>query len=447
MLRLLPLLVFALLPAAVAAPVPAPAPPRPEFGANGLLTEADLEKVEFDSRLVKEDERVLEKELEEVKKVREVRKDEKERPEKERPENRFDVAVHIPRATFREGGPAPAYFVLRNNRARELGLRSRLDLCPEPRLYGGSTTFDIRDRATGKSVVTRLAACTHCGGGSLVDVPADGYYCLKVDVNHLAGQVLPPGRYEVEWGYRQFRAAPVSFTVIERDSGKPAPLAKRPALRFFHLREGDGDENGLQAEREDRAICWADSDLEWVHANGLAAALAVGQVGVYVPDIYTIPAADKLIEARAEWKPYRDGDRVAITLSAAVAGKMVEFDELPQLYLQLETPANSEDGDERELGERKRAASDALQLRTPLTIEVRLPDDWRSRVGPNGPARVSVLVVSKELELPRGDLRAIKQLDRLYKLNADEVPVWSGVVRTAPTALHLPLPMFAKPTR
>lgn len=331
--------------------------------------------------------------------------------------------------------------------ARELGLRSRLDLCPEPRLYGGSTTFDIRDRATGKSVVTRLAACTHCGGGSLVDVPADGYYCLEVDVNHLAGQVLPPGRYEVAWGYRQFRAAPVSFTVIERDSGKPAPLAKRPALRFFHLREGDGDENGLQAEREDRAICWADSDLEWVHASGLAAALAVGQVGVYVPDIYTIPAADKLIEARVEWKPYRDGDRVAITLSAAVAGKMVEFDELPQLYLQLETPANSEDGNERELGERKRAAKDALQLRTPLTIEVRLPDDWRSRVGPNGSARVSVLVVSKELELPRGDLRAIKQLDRLYKLNADEVPVWSGVVRTAPTARHLPLPMFAKPTR
>ena len=48
MLRRLPLLAFALLPAAVAAPVPPGA--RPEFGATGLLTRADLEKVRFDSR-------------------------------------------------------------------------------------------------------------------------------------------------------------------------------------------------------------------------------------------------------------------------------------------------------------------------------------------------------------------------------------------------------------
>ena len=48
MLRLLALLPLALLPVVVAAPVPRDA--RPEFGSNGLLARADLEKVAFDTR-------------------------------------------------------------------------------------------------------------------------------------------------------------------------------------------------------------------------------------------------------------------------------------------------------------------------------------------------------------------------------------------------------------
>ena len=150
MFRLLPLFAFALVPAAVAAPVPPGG--RVAFGSNGLLTAADLERVRFDSRPVKD---------EHVEKLKEPEEDAaKESPAKVRPKNRYDVAVHMPWAKFREGEPIPAYFVLRNNRGSTLGLRSRMDLCgPEPGLRGGACDFDIRDRATGQSVIAGLTVC------------------------------------------------------------------------------------------------------------------------------------------------------------------------------------------------------------------------------------------------------------------------------------------------
>src|SRR5215470_9204550 len=108
MLRLLPLLMFALLPAALAAPVPPGG--RVEFGSNGLVTRADLEKIKFDSRLVKDAEDFVER-----KPADEVR-----------PKNRYDVAVHMPWTKFRAGESIPAYFVLRNNRGYALRLDARL---------------------------------------------------------------------------------------------------------------------------------------------------------------------------------------------------------------------------------------------------------------------------------------------------------------------------------
>ena len=56
MFRLLPLLLLALLPAAVAAPVP-PGSDPPEFGASGLVTLADLQRVRFAAHEVKIDDR------------------------------------------------------------------------------------------------------------------------------------------------------------------------------------------------------------------------------------------------------------------------------------------------------------------------------------------------------------------------------------------------------
>ncbi len=438
MIRLLPLLAFAILPAAVAAPAPPAA--RTEFGTSGLLTSADLEKVKFDSRSVKDSERGAEskpeKEVEEARKVRDVAKG--DGPEKVRPANRYDVAVYMPATKFREGEPAPAYFVLRNNRDTVLGLRARIDMSePKPMLYGGGCRYDIRDRATGKSVLASLSASTHCGGGSLVDVPADGFYCVSADVNRLAGHVLPPGDYEVDWRYGNLGSAPITFTVREHAGAK---LPNRPALHFYHINPEFGEEE--RPETVGEPFRWRDCDLNQVGTDDFAAALAVGQHGTYVPDLHTIAKTDKLVEAWVEWKPYRDGDRVVVTLRAVPPYDRVCFEEVPQLHLQIETPADAHRDRAMQAADRKLAELErSTALVTPLTIEARLPTDWREHVGASGAARVSVLVVAKRVELPRwGDRLEKRQLAEKSVRRSDEAPpLWSGIVRSDTTELRFPL--------
>src|SRR5262249_56523724 len=81
-----PLLV--LFPSATAAPVPAEAD-RPAFGANGLLTRADLEKLRF-TALRDPD------------------------PREDRRGAGLAVAAHMPRARVRPPEPGPAGFRLKN---------------------------------------------------------------------------------------------------------------------------------------------------------------------------------------------------------------------------------------------------------------------------------------------------------------------------------------------
>ncbi len=440
MLRLLPLLALALVPAAVAAPVPPGG--RATFGANGLLAIADLEKVHFDTRPAKPD-----KDFPESKPAPEedAKEEAKENPAKVRPKNRYDLAVHMPWAKFREGEPAPAYFVLRNNRAQMLGLGSRMDLCgPTPHLRGGECRFDVRDRATGKSMVVLLCASTNCGGGDLVEVPADGFYCASGDLNQLAGRVLPPGEYEVDWRYGGLAAAPAAFTVLKAAGAKPEQLAKRGGLHFLRLMPGEDDAEFPATAGE--TLAWQNAELEGVGADEVAAALAVGPGGVYAPDVHAIPAADKLIEAWAEWRPYRDGDRVVVTLRAVPPYEKVAFADMPQLHLQVETP-DAEDAKQCQLMEQAKKADERARdaLVTPLTVEVRLPAGWREHAGATGATRIAVLVAAKPLELPRGGRGLQKVQDKLdrveHKATGERPPVWGGVVRTDFTELRSPLPL------
>jgi hypothetical protein len=435
MLRLLPLLALALIPAAVAAPVPPGG--RVEFGANGLLSRADLEKVVFDSRpLTREEEREFPDEAGPEEKEGDPREAQPEAPQRT---NRYDVAVHMPWARFRAGEPMPVYFVLRNNRSSTLGLRSRIDLSgPTLELQGGGVSYDIRDRATGKSVVGIRMASTHCGGGSLVDVPAYGFYCVRGDLNRMTGGPLAPGEYEVDWRCGRLAAAPVRFTVAPSDA-KPVLAAKRPHFHFYHLTSGSDDG---YPERAGEPFQWRDGRLRSEWTASMTAALAVGQAGRYVPDASAIPTADKFVEAWAVWKPYRDGDRVAVTLRAVPPYDKVCFGELPELFLQIETPA-----DERERWDE--APAKAMQfdrqsgtLVTPLTIEARLPDGWREWLGPSETARVAVLVASKRIEFPRGNAQVLEKVKEAMRderaFSGERPPVWSGVVRSDFTELRLP---------
>lgn len=436
MLRLLPLLAFALVPAVLAAPVP-PEPPS-AFGAHGTVTRADLEKLTFDSRAVPDDElRGKSKEREDdIVEVKRVRGD---GPPKPRPANPYDVAVHLPRTRVREGDPVPAYFVLRNNRDRPFAMRSRFDLAdPTPRVRGEHLDFTVRDRATGKPVAGSVCGATHCGGGALAVVPEDGFYCAGADLNRLTGGALPPGQYDVSWRYGGLRSAPVLLTVSRRDGAKHAPRAGRTTLLCFHLTENLDDERDRDP-RADGPVVWPETELEDVEANDLAAALAVGQHGVYAPDLHAVPKADAFVEAWAEWLPYRDGDRVRVTLRAVPLHKEVRLEDVPQLFLLVEVPVDA-GANRRELPAKKLRALPEVPLRTtPLTIEARLPDGWRHFSDAPGAARVAVLVAGGEVELNRyGEVSKRQERDR--RIEDPDVPVWRGFVRSDFTEVRFPLP-------
>lgn len=435
MLRLLPLLVLALLPAAFGAPVPPDT--RPDFGTNGLLSRADLEKVVFDTRAIKRaDGREWPEETEPEERKGEEKRDEA-LPQRA---NRYDVAVHLPWAKFRAGEPMPVYCVLRNNRGAVLGFRSRIDLSGDrPEGQGSGLSFDIRDRATGASVLGGMSASTNCGGGSLVDVPAFGFYCVKGDLNRLTGAPLPPGEYEVDWSCGKLAAALVRFSVAPGDT-KPKPVARRSHITFLHLQPGSDDDR--LPERAGEPIQWREGNLNSVYTGSMLSALAVGPGGAYVPDARTIPTADKMVEAWAVWKPYRDGDRVMVTLRAVPPYEKVCFNEVPQLFLQVETPEENRNGRGWHEALAKRGDFDRGTLVTPLTIEARLPEGWREWFGESETARVAVLVASKQIEFPRGNAQVVeKLLERVDRLpNRERPSVWSGVVRSEFTELRLSLP-------
>jgi hypothetical protein len=428
--RFLPLLFVSLLPAAVAAPVPRDV--RPEFGSAGLLSRADLEKVRFDSRPVTVGEGKFDEPLRQVQDEPEEKAD----GGKPRPLTRYDLAVHMPWAAFREGDPVPAYFVLRNNRPRGLGLDARLALFgPEPTIWN-SCDVRVRNAKTGEGVPVIGLAGWSCGGGALVTVPADGFYVVRGDLGRTHDRKpLPPGEYEVDWRYADTRAAAVRFAVETRDGPKPAAPRRRPAVHFYRLSpEFDREE---RPEKAGEPFVWRDSRLNSINAGEMASALAAGHGGVFVPDVHAIPAADKLVTATLEWNPHRDADRVVVTLRAVHPHKQVRFADVPQLHLQVEADADRlrERCLEESAKDGKQFTSEALV--TPLSIEARLPADWRERVGVHGTARVAVLVTSGEIELPRGGLERARR-DAGRKTDRDEPPVWSGVVRTAFVELQFP---------
>jgi hypothetical protein len=345
----------------------------------------------------------------------------------------------MPWAKFREGEPVPVYFVLRNNRKSLLGLHSRLELAgPDAHVFGEDCSFSVRDLATGEEQVLSLSHITNCGGGSLVDVPANGYYVATCDLRRFClAKRLQPGEYEVDWEFGALRAEAVRFTVAKSDAPKHA-VRMRPALHFYQLTPKDKQTDGPEAAGE--TFIWRDCKLTHTHVEGMSAALAVGQTGVYVPDVQTIPASDGIVEASAVWKQYRDGDRIAVTLRAAAPHKEVRFNELPQLHLQIAAhhdyhPKVGLDERDEKLADRTNAA-----FVTPLTIEAKLPENWRERVSVSGACPVAVVVTSKRLTIPRGGLKQDVQNCQVDKHadSAESRPVWSGVVRTNALEVHFP---------
>ncbi|HEY1190082.1 MAG TPA: hypothetical protein VGE74_20700 [Gemmata sp.] len=399
-------------PALIAAPVPRAAG-RPAFGANGLLTRADLEKVPFRSQPTRPDD-----------------------PKQEVQRAGYDLAVHMPWATFREGEPVPAYFILRNNNKEELPLRCRFELFgPEARrpAFVNGCRYTVRNRATGEPVEPERHALIACGGGAMMTVPAGGFYVATGDIGCSGGKPLPPGEYEVDWEIAGWvRAAPVPFEVVGAARAAPVPPV-RPEVHFYGL----SVERPLRVPPTSEPFTGYECELYGEHTGRMSAALAVGQHGTYVPDVHTIPATDALVEARLEWLPHREGDRARITIRAVPPHSQVRFSNLPQLYFQIEAP--------RAEGNRPwhRHTVEAVignggDLVTPLEIELRMPRDWRERAVVVGTGRVAVLVLGKPVEMPVGlGTQRVQKIQEAVR-HRGAGPYWTGIVRTGSVPVRFP---------
>jgi hypothetical protein len=425
-MRLL-LLLFSLCMTSLAVTAPVPPGGRAEFGASGLVTRADLEKVRFEPPPAHRKDRFgWARGIDVI-------------PASEK----AGIAVHLPWHTFREGEVVPAYFVLKNGGDRDLPLDGRLDLYgPNPAALGACAVgvYDLK----ANKVVPVVDNTNWSERGPILVVPVGGFYCVRYDVGHTAdGQPLPPGEYEVEWMCAGLHSAPAKFTITKREDGtNPAASGKRERVHFFRLTPGRKSER--RPAKVGEPFVWSASRLDRVYAGDVHAALAVGVGGVYVPDLYAIPEADKLVRASVDWKNYRDGPRVAVTLTSVDPQKPVRFLDRPHLHLHFRA---TEFGNLREPPTEKPGdlmSHSGEVLVTPLTIEAKLPENWLEWTGAHSSSRVAVLVTSGEVVLPRNRLNARRARDAFKKPDG---PVWEGVLLTPFSEPRFPPPVFPRVQR
>jgi hypothetical protein len=408
-------IVLGALTTAAAAPVPAATPAR-AFGDRAVLTAADLAKLDYSAPVT--DAEAL-----------------RQHPNL----NGAAVALHLPKLRFHTGEPIPAYFVVRNRSDKPLGLDMRLDLFTTPPGKRNSCAIRLVNRSAGEEDRFIDKQVWACGSGSHVTVPEHGYYVAAGDLARGATGPLPPGEYECVWNYSFAKSNAVRFSVIGERPKKTPGKAAFPDVRFLELTE-HGDRERKKAEKLEKAgppkpVVWRKPGLHPIPAGGFAAALGVGLDGKYYPDVRRLPESDQLLQVTAEWTFGAAGDRLRVHLRPTRLGGEVVLPDRPYLYLQVEGEARDDRSEERDVvekvTEKRRDGSHA-----PLTIEVRMPQDWRHRVGVAGRGRVAVLVSSTKVEPQYGYERL---LDREKKLvHADEEPVWAGLLRTPFTEIDLP---------
>jgi hypothetical protein len=422
MMRFL-LLLFSLCVASLTVAAPVPPGGRAEFGAKGLVTRAELAKVKFEPPMAHRKERFDWKRVS---------------ADAIPPADKVSLAVHLPWHTFREGEVVPAYFVIKNGTNRDLPLDGRLDLYGPNAAARNACAVGVYDLKADK-VVPVVNRTNWQERESLLVVPAAGFYCVRYDVGHTVdGQPLPPGEYEVEWMCAGLHSAPAKFTITRRDDGmKPATVGKRERVHFYRLTPERKSEQ-LPA-KVGEPFLWSASRLDRVFAGDMHAALAVGIGGVHVPDLHDIPDSDRLVRVSVEWKRYREGDRVAVTLTSVDPQKPVRFLDRPHLHLHfratefgdLQEPSNEKPPDLKAIG--------GETLVTPLTIEAKLPANWIEWTGIYPGSRVAVLVTSGEVVIPK-DRKRVPPAKGIVKAPAG--PVWEGVLLTPFSEVRFPPPAF-----
>lgn len=371
----------------------APAPPgKPVFGAGGVVTRAALETISW-KRASSGD--------------RELRR-----------LASLGVALHLPRTRFLHGDPVPAYFLVRNFGREEVGLDMRLDLFCTPFALNNSCSLSLIRQTDGKNALAVQRNQWKCGGPGLGRIPAAGHYCVRGDLSQADGGILPPGQYECSWAYAGLRSQVVPFTILPRRDGVVPAV---PAPRRIRILEIVRPSAGGAKEPTSGEV-----ELIPQGTGRFATALALGVTGAHHPDLDDLPGRDALLAASAQWVREKGGERIRVTLRGNDEVRGVRLDQVPHLYLHVQESGKESDDDLRRFAERGKDRRFEV-VRTPLTIDLPLPRNWRRTLGISEGARLAVIVSSVPIRVPEeGTLHKMESRSASRKAR----PLWSGLLRT-----------------
>lgn len=341
------------------------------------------------------------------------------------------LAVTLPKFSYEIGEPVVPLFALKNRTDREIGLGMRLVFTGDEVELWNSAAVEIRDTGTGKVVGPFAAQVEALRKGEGERVQRNGYCAVSGNINRASGdKSLPVGEYELSWRYGWAKSNAVKFRVADRAFRGPTPYK---AVRLIHVSEHGGEVQKKLVEKElGLADEWSSPGLHAVEAGGAAVTLGTGRVGRYYPSLRVLPETTDKLKADVKWNREDGVDSFTVTLAVRQKDATAEVPGSPHVYLLIEcdTPVENRRAVDQLQDELARADRRAV-AGSPYELTVKLPKDWADHAEASGPARVAVLVSTKELHEDWGDRK-----EQLKEVDAQ--PDW--LIRTPWRDVTLPTP-------
>lgn len=344
------------------------------------------------------------------------------------------LAVSLPRTTFALGEPVEPLFVLRNRTDRSLGFSSLLDFTGDRPHTWNAAGIEVRDAKTGKVVGPARVRSLMKVAGDGPSLPAKGYYTASGDIAFGPdGKALAPGDYELSWRYGWAKSNTVKFTVVDR------PFRGRlgyKCLRLLRVTEFDerAELRKLAEVQPAAELSWEEAGVVVLDAVEAAVTLGTGRFGQFYPSLRRLPQTTGDLVANVKWSSVGNVDSFTLTVSVTHKAAKATIPGRPQVYLLIETDAEPEAQAIRDLLARLEPEDRTVDADHPFKLTVNLPNDWGEEVAAPGPARVAVLIASKELDCKWG-----QRMEKAKPVDAADRAEF--VLRTEWREINLPKPV------
>ena len=190
----------------------------------------------------------------------------------------------------------------------------------------------------------------------------------------------------------------------------------------------------VEAEADAPSATWDAPGVEATDPVGAALMLGSGQLGRYYPSLRRLPEAQDKLTAGVKWVTKKDEQSFTVRLTVTDKDAKVALPGQPHVYLLIETDAEVDAPALRAMWARQKCDERAVDADHPFELTVKLPKNWADEANAPGPARVAVLIASKELDGGWGERQEEQEL-----VEPDDVTHF--VLRTAWRDIALPKPV------